>query len=168
MSSRRAPRRLSSAFQPVEVEGNLDAAGLRFTVLCSRWNPTVTEELLRSALGALERHGAKGADVSVVRVPGAFELASGAGVAIARRRPNAIIALGAIIKGETAHHDVLGHAVAGALATLSAQTGCPIGFGILTCDTMDQARRRSGKGAEAAEAAIQMANLNRIGRTGRG
>ena len=152
----------------MEVEGNLDAAGLRFTVLCARWNPTVTGALLRSALDALERHGAKSEDVSVVRVPGAFELAAAAGAAIARRRPDGVIALAAIVKGETTHHDVLGHAVAGALAGLSAQTGCPIGFGILTCDTMDQARERSGKGAEAAEAAIEMANLNRVARPRRG
>ena len=151
----------------MEVEGNLDAAGLRFTVLSARWNPTITEALLRSALDALERHGAEAANVSVVRVPGAFELAAAAGVAIARRRPDAVIALAAIVKGETTHHDVLGHAVAGALAALSAQTGCPIGFGILTCDTMDQARQRSGKGAEAAEAAIEMASLNRVGRSRR-
>jgi len=145
----------------VEVEGNLDAAGLRFTVVCSRWNPTVTEALLKSALAALERHGAKGRDVVVARVPGAFELAAAAGAAIRSGKSDALVVLGAIVKGETPHDRVLGHAVAGALASLSARTGTPIGFGVLTCDTMDQARARSGKGAEAAEAAIEMANLNR-------
>lgn len=161
MSSRRAPRRIAPAFQAKEVEGDSDASGLRFTVLCSRWNPTVTERLLQSALETLERHGAKASDVLIVRVPGAFELPAAARAAFATRRSDAVIALGAIVRGETTHHDVLGHAVASALAALSAETGRPIGFGLLTCDTMDQARERVGKGAEAAEAAIQMANLVR-------
>lgn len=164
MSTRRSHRRIAPAFQPVEVEGNLDAAGLKFTVVCARWNPTVTEALLQSALASLERHGAKGKDVVVVRVPGAFELAAAAGAAIRKGKADAVIVLGAIVKGETPHDRVLGNAVAGALASLSAGTGWPIGFGVLTCDTMDQARARSGKGAEAAEAAIQMANLDRVRR----
>ncbi len=78
-----------------------------------------------------------------------------------------MIALAAIVKGETTHHEVLGHAVASALAGLSVDTGLPIGFGLLTCDTMEQARRRSEKGVEAAEAAIEMANLRRQLRNGR-
>jgi len=164
LSTRRLTRRIAPAFQPVEVEGNLDAAGLRITVVCSRWNPTVTEALLQSALGALERHGAKGKDVVVVRVPGAFELAAASGAAIRGGKADAVVVLGAIVKGETPHDRVLAHAVAGALASLSAEKGTPIGFGVLTCDTMDQARARSGKGAESAEAAIQMANLNRLRR----
>lgn len=168
MSSRRGPRRIASAFQPAEVEGDLDASGLRFTVLCARWNPTITEALLRSALETLDRHGAKGANVVVARVPGAFELPAAARAAISGARPDAVIALGAIVRGQTTHHEVLGHAVAGALASLSAETGRPIGFGLLTCDTMDQARERSAKGAEAAEAAIAMANLNRRLARGRG
>ena len=162
MSSRRVSRRVAPAFQPKEVEGTLDASGLRFRVLCARWNPTITEALLSSALETLERCGARGSDVTIVRVPGAFELPAAARAALSEpKRPDALIVLGAIVKGETTHHDVLGHAVAGALASLSAETGQPIGFGLLTCDTMDQARKRSGKGAEAAEAAIAMANLKR-------
>lgn len=162
MSSRRVSRRVARAFQPEEVEGALDASGLRFHVLCARWNPTITEALLASALETLERCGASSSDVRVVRVPGAFELAAAARAALSEsKKPDALIVLGAIVKGETTHHDVLGHAVAGALASLSAETGQPIGFGLLTCDTMDQARKRSGKGAEAAEAAIAMANLRR-------
>ena len=169
MSTRRVPRRLAPAFRPAEVEGNSDASGLRFTVLCARWNPTITDALLRNALDTLERHGARSDDVVVVRVPGAFELAAAARAAIEPARSDAVIALGAIVRGETSHHEVLGHAVAGALAALSAETGRPIGFGLLTCDTMDQARQRTGKGAEAAEAAIVMANLNRSRRRrGRG
>jgi 6,7-dimethyl-8-ribityllumazine synthase len=97
--------------------------------------------------------------VTVVRVPGAFELPAAARAVAGRS--DALVALGAIVRGETTHHEVLAHAVAGALAGLSADSGVPIGFGLLTCDTMDQARSRTGKGAEAAEAAITMANLRR-------
>ena len=161
MSSRRVPRDVAPAFRPREVEGSCDAEGLTFTVVCSRWNPTITEALLRSALETLERHGAREKDVEIVRVPGAFELPAAARANLRGARPDAVIALAAIVRGETTHHEVLGHAVATALAALSAETGRPIGFGVLTCDTAEQARARSGKGAEAAEAAIQMANLNR-------
>jgi len=161
LSSRRVPRRIASDFRPREIEGDLDASGLRFTVLCARWNPTVTDALLQSALSALERHGARSADVTVVRVPGAFELPAAARSAVSRGKSDAIIALGAIVRGETTHHEILGHAVATALANLSAESGRPIGFGLLTCDTMEQARERVGKGAEAAEAAIEMASLQR-------
>ena len=161
MSSRRISRRVAPAFQPKEVEGETDASGLRFTVVCARWNATVTDALLRSALDALEHHGARIADVRVVRVPGAFELPAAARMALSSPRCDAVLVLGAIVKGETTHHEVLGHAVAAALAALSAQTGRPMGFGLLTCDTMDQARDRTAKGAEAAEAAIEMANLKR-------
>ena len=150
---------MAPAFSPRETEGSADAAGLRFTVLCSRWNPTVTEGLLQSALEALKQHGAQAGDIEVIRVPGCFELAAAA--ALARKRADAVIALGAIVKGETRHHEVLAHAVAVALATLSASGGPPIGFGLLTCDTMDQARARTEKGAEAALAAIEIANLRR-------
>jgi 6,7-dimethyl-8-ribityllumazine synthase len=157
--SRRVPRRAASPFRPKEVEGGLDASPLKITVICSRWNPTVTDALLRETLATLERHGARAGNITVVRVPGAFELPAAARSAISTPGSDALVVLGAIVRGETDHHEVLGHAVAGALAALSAETGCPIGFGLLTCDTMEQARKRSGKGAEAAEAAIEMANL---------
>ena len=127
----------------------------------SRKYPAITDRLLVSALEALRRHGARESDLRVVKVPGAFELPAAARMAIDADGSDALIALGAIIRGETSHHDVLGHAVASALADLSAETGRPIGFGLLTCDTMAQAGRRVGKGAEAAEAAIEMANLSR-------
>jgi 6,7-dimethyl-8-ribityllumazine synthase len=117
--------------------------------------------MLRSALGALQRHGARASAVTVVRVPGAFELPAACRALIRSRRCDAVAILAAIVKGETSHNQVLAHAVAGALATLSAQTGLPMGFGVLTCDTLEQARRRSGKGAEAVEAALELANLRR-------
>ena len=168
MSSRRVPRRIAPAFQPKEAEGDCDASGLRFSVLCARWNPTITEALLRGALETLERHGAKGADVLVVRVPGAFELPAAARAVLSRGGSDALVVLGAIVRGQTTHHEVLGHAVAAALAALAAETGHPIGFGLLTCDSMEQARERAGKGAEAALAAIQMARLRRLLKRGRG
>jgi 6,7-dimethyl-8-ribityllumazine synthase len=117
--------------------------------------------MLVSALDALRRHGGRASDVTVVRVPGAFELPAACRALIRSRRCDAVAILAAIVKGETSHHEVLAHAVAGALATLSAETGLPMGFGVLTCDTMEQARRRSGKGAEAVEAALELANLRR-------
>jgi len=161
LSIRRVLRRADSSFAPKEVEGSTNAAGLRFAVVCSRWNPTITDALLRSALATLEHSGARAEDVEVIRVPGAFELPAAAAAAIARRpKPDAVIALGAVVRGETSHHEVLGHAVAAALASLSAGV-TPIGFGLLTCDTMEQARARSQKGREAAEAAIEMARLRR-------
>lgn len=162
MSSRRILRRVAPAFSPKEVEGHSNAAGLHFAVVCARWNPTVTDGLLRSALETLERRGARAADVTVIRVPGAFELAAAAASATRIKRCDAVIVLGAIVRGETTHNQVLGHAVATALASLSFETVCPIGFGLLTCDTMDQARARTAKGAEAADAAIEMANLRRL------
>jgi len=159
--SLRVPRRVAAPFSPRQHEGGLDATGLRFGVVCSRWNPTITEALLASALEALRRRGARAGDVTVARVPGAFELVSGVRALGAARKLHALIALGAIVRGETSHHEVLSNAVASALAALSAETDVPIGFGVLTCDSMEQARRRTDKGGEAAEAAIEMANLRR-------
>lgn len=159
--SNKAVRRVVSSFAPREVAGSLDAHGLKLAVLCARWNPTVTDAMLATALDALERHGVRPGDTVLVRVPGAFELPAAARAVIEGEKPHAIVVLGAIVRGETSHHEVLGNAVASALAALTAQTGVPLGFGLLTCDTMEQAKNRVGKGAEAAEAAIEMANLRR-------
>jgi 6,7-dimethyl-8-ribityllumazine synthase len=148
------------------VEGSLEARGRRFGIVCARWNPTITDALLESALAALGRHGARPRDMTVVRVPGAFELPAAARALLETRRPDALVVLGAIVRGETDHHEVLAHAVAGSLAALSAERGIPVGLGLLTCDTMQQARARTEKGAEAAEAAIELANLRRRLRRG--
>jgi 6,7-dimethyl-8-ribityllumazine synthase len=153
--------RVAPTFTPRERAGSLDARGLKLGILCARWNPTVTDALLRSALDALEARGSRAEDVVLVRVPGAFELPAAAAALIEGDTPDALVVLGAIVKGETSHHEVLGHAVATALATLSAESGVPVGFGLLTCDTMDQARARVSKGAEAAEAAVEMAHVRR-------
>jgi 6,7-dimethyl-8-ribityllumazine synthase len=157
----RAPRRAAVSFSPRHVEGTLDARGLKLGIVCARWNPTVTDGMLESALETLRRRGARPRDVTVARVPGAFEVPAGVRALVDAGRLDAVIALAAIVRGETTHHQVLGGAVAGALASLAADTGVPIGFGILTCDTMDQARQRIEKGVEAAEAAIEMASLRR-------
>jgi len=163
----RVPRRVAASFTPRQFEGNLDAGGLRFGVVCARWIPTVTDALLAAALETLKRRGARAQDVSVARVPGAFELPAGARALAEAAKPHALVVLAAIVRGETTHHEVLGHAVASALAAFTVDTGMPIGFGVLTCDTMEQARQRSEKGVEAAEAAIEMANLRRHLKNGR-
>jgi len=160
LSSRRALVRETPA-APKAWEGTLDARGLRLGIICARWNPTVTDAMLRSALGAAERHRVQASKLTIVRVPGAFELPAAARTLIRSRRCEALAILAAIVRGETSHHEVLAHAVAGALGTLSAETGTPIGFGVLTCDTLEQARQRIEKGAEAVEAAIEMASLRR-------
>jgi 6,7-dimethyl-8-ribityllumazine synthase len=159
--SKRVGRRGRASLSPGLQEGGLDARGLRIGVVCSRWNPTVTDAMLEAALGALGTRGARSADVTVVRVPGAFEVPTAVRALIDSRRFDGLVALAAIVRGETTHHEILGHAVASALAGLSAGDGVPVGFGILTCDTMEQARHRVAKGAEAAEAAVEMANLRR-------
>jgi 6,7-dimethyl-8-ribityllumazine synthase len=161
LSSRRSLRREKGA-PPKAWEGRPDASRLRFGIVCARWNPTVTDAMLRSALDALRRHGAPSGNVTVVRVPGAFELPAAARALLASRRCDAIAILAAIVRGETSHHEVLAHAVASAIAGLSGETGIPIGFGVLTCDTMEQARERVGKGAEAVEAALELADLKRL------
>ena len=161
--STRVPRRVAASFAPRAYEGSLDAAGLRLGVVCARWNPTVTDAMLRRALDALRRHGARAADVIVARVPGAFELPGGGARPAGRRQdPDALVALG----GDRPRRD---HAPRGsrprggrgARRRSRRRAGSPIGFGVLTCDTMEQARARTGKGVEAAEAAIEMANLRR-------
>jgi 6,7-dimethyl-8-ribityllumazine synthase len=154
-------RRVVRSFAPRERSGSLDARGSKLGVVCARWNPTVTDAMLACALESIERHGGRPEDVLLVRVPGAFELPAAARALIAKVRPEAVIVLGAIVRGETMHHEVLANAVATALANLSAETGVPVGFGLLTCETMEQARSRVSKGAEAAEAAIEMASLRR-------
>ncbi len=159
--STRVSRRAAASFTPRQYEGSLDADGLRLGIVCARWNPTITDAMLAAALDTVRRRGARESSVTVARVPGAFEVPAGARALLDAGKYAAVIALAAIVRGDTTHHEVLGHSVAAALAELSVTSGVPIGFGILTCDTMEQARQRTGKGVEAAEAAIEMANLRR-------
>ncbi len=146
------------------IEGKLNAEGLRFAVLVSRFNGFVTEQLLKGALDALTRHGARDADVEVYKVPGSFEL-----VGLARRvaltgRYDAVVALSAIIRGGTPHFEYLSAEVTRGLMQVALEAPCPVAYGVLTCDTAEQAIDRAGikagnKGAEAASAAIESAHV---------
>jgi 6,7-dimethyl-8-ribityllumazine synthase len=143
-----------------------DAKGLRFAVVASRWNSLVTDRLLAGAVRTLRNAGARPGDVSVIRVPGSFELISASRRAAIAGDVSAVVSLGCLIRGETPHFDVLAHSVASALAHLNASQDVPIAFGVLTCDNERQARDRSGgkaghAGVEAAQAAIEMAKLMR-------
>jgi len=145
---------------PRSFEGDLNAEGLRFAVVASRFNDEIVTGLLDGALDCLRRHGAKDGDVDVYRVPGAFEVPAAANVVDA----DAIITLGCLIRGETPHFDVLASQVTNELSRISIERKIPVAFGVLTCNTLEQAVARSSpgpgnKGWEAALAAIEMANL---------
>jgi 6,7-dimethyl-8-ribityllumazine synthase len=148
------------------VEGDFNARGLRFGVVASRFNDFIVDRLLDAAVDTLVKHGVASGDIEVVRVPGAFELPLGLSKLAASRRFQALIALGCVIRGATAHFDyVAGEATRG-VTQVSLTSGIPIGFGVLTVDTIEQAIERAGtkagnKGVDAALAAIQMANVLR-------
>ncbi len=145
-------------------QGSLDATHLRIGVLVSRFNEFITEQLAQGALGMLEKHGCRHENITFVKVPGAWELAVAA-KALAPRC-DAIVALGAVVRGDTPHFEYVAGGAADGLRQVSLETGIPIAFGVLTTDDMQQAMDRAGgksgnKGAEAAEAAIELANLIR-------
>lgn len=148
------------------IEGDLIARDLRFAILASRFNERVVEGLVRGAVDALRRHGATDKQIEVVRVPGAWDMAPAARRLAQSRRCDAIVAVGAVIRGATAHFDYVAGECSAGLARVAADTGVPVGFGVLTTDTAEQAMDRAGgkagnKGADAALAAIEMANLLR-------
>jgi len=152
--------------QPKIIEGELLVRDLRFGVLITRFNDFVVEPLLRGALDALKRHGAADKQIEIVRVPGAFDLPVAARKLALSRRYEALIALGAVIRGQTPHFDYVAGECASGLARIALESGVPIAFGVLTTDTMEQAVNRAGgkagnKGADAALAALEMANLLR-------
>ena len=147
-----------------EFSGSPTGHGRRFAVVASRFNETVTQKLVDGALDALVRHGATADDVDVVWVPGAWELPAAARRLLASERYNAVVAIGAVIRGETPHFDYVAGEASRGLALASADYDTPIGFGLLTCDSMDQANARAGgehgnKGWDAAVAALEMADL---------
>src|SRR5580704_7786393 len=151
---------------PKVIEGELLARDLRFAFVIARFNDFVVEPLLRGALDALKRHGASDKQIEIVRVPGAFDLPVVARKLALSRRYEALIALGAVIRGQTPHFDYVAGECASGLARIALESGVPIAFGVLTTDTMEQAVDRAGgkagnKGADAALAAIEMANLLR-------
>ena len=143
-------------------QGSLDATNLRIGVLVSRFNEFITEQLAKGALEVLEKHGCVHDNIYFVKVPGAWELPVAAKNMAAHC--DAIVALGAVVRGDTPHFDYVAGAAANGLREVSLETGVPIAFGVLTTDDMQQAMDRAGgksgnKGAEAAEAAIELANL---------
>jgi 6,7-dimethyl-8-ribityllumazine synthase len=151
---------------PKTIEGQLTAAGLKFAIVVSRFNGFISERLLAGALDALARTGAQSDDIEVVKVPGSWELPVVVRELARQKRHDAIICLGAVIRGDTPHFDyVAGEAVKG-IGQVAAESGVPVSFGVLTCNTLEQAIDRAGakggnKGFDAAMAAIEMANLMR-------
>ena len=136
------------------------AQGLRIVVVASRYNAEITDALLEGARGAFESMGGEAGELTVIRVPGAFELPAVAGACARSGKYDAIVALGCLVKGETVHDRVIADSAAHALASISATAGIPVGFGLLTTDTMDQARARAGgekgnKGDDAMRACIE-------------
>jgi 6,7-dimethyl-8-ribityllumazine synthase len=149
---------------PKFIEGKLDAKGLRFGVIVSRFNSFISERLLEGAVDALLRHGAEDRNLTVARVPGAFEIPLIAKQMAAGGKYDAIICLGAVIRGATPHFDYVAGEVTKGIAHVSLDTGIPIAFGVLTTDSIEQAIERAGtksgnKGFEAAMTAIESANL---------
>jgi len=150
---------------PRRIEGSLDANGLRTALVVARWNDAVTSRLLEGALDALTRHGAAADDQTIVTVPGSWEVPLAARK-VAATDCDAVIALSCLIRGETSHFEVLAAETAQGLADVAAFSGKPVTFGVLTCDTLDQALARAGtkagnKGWDAALAAIEMVSLYR-------
>jgi len=157
---------VAEKLQVARMDGELKASGLRFGIAVSRFNSFITERLLAAAVDALERAGAAGKDVNVVRVPGAFELPLAAKKLAGTGRYDALIAIGCVLRGETTHYDYVCSETARGLQLAQMDSGLPIIFCVLTCDTLEQAIDRAGlkggnKGFEAGLAAIEMAQLSR-------
>ncbi len=148
------------------IEGSLNADGLRFGLVASRFNEFVSGKLLEGATDSLLRHGAADDDLTIVRVPGCFEIPLAVRRLAASGQFDAVLGLGVLIRGETPHFDYIAAEAAKGIAAAAAETGVPVLFGIVTADTLEQAINRAGgkagnKGVEAALAALEMANLMR-------
>jgi 6,7-dimethyl-8-ribityllumazine synthase len=148
------------------VEGDLDARGKRFGVVVSRWNSFITERLLQGALDGLRRSGCREQDITVVRVPGAFEIPSQARTLAASGKYDAIVTLGCLIRGETTHYEHISTEVTRGIGQSAQETGVPHTYGVLTCENLEQALDRAGlkagnKGFEAAISAVEMVSLQR-------
>jgi 6,7-dimethyl-8-ribityllumazine synthase len=146
--------------------GRLNAFGFRFGIVVSRFNEFITERLLRSAYEGILRLGARPDDIAIVRVPGAFEIPSAARTLAETRKYDAVICIGCLLRGDTAHYDVIVNEVTRGIGQSAQETGVPHAFGVLTCDTLEQAIDRAGlkmgnKGFEAGLAAVEMANLQK-------
>jgi len=150
--------------KPIAIEGDLSAAGKRFAIVVARWNAVITDRLLQGSLDALHRSGCAKTDIEIVRVPGAWEIPSAARTLAETRRFAGIITLGVLLRGETAHYEAIYNEVARGIGQSQQDTGVPHAFGVLTCETLEQALDRAGlkagnKGFEAAIAAIEMASI---------
>jgi 6,7-dimethyl-8-ribityllumazine synthase len=148
------------------VEGTFSARGLRFGIVAARFNEFIVERLVDGAVATLVKHGAEPGDIEVLRVPGAFEIPLALKKLAASRRCDALIALGCVIRGATPHFDYVAGEAASGIARVSLEHEIPIGFGLLTVDTIEQAVERAGtkagnKGVDAALTAIEMATLAR-------
>jgi 6,7-dimethyl-8-ribityllumazine synthase len=157
---------MSESFHAKTIRPGVNAEGLRFSLVVSRFNSFITERLLRAAMDALESFGAAADNVEVVHVPGSFEIPLAAKKVAAAGRADAVIAIGCILRGETAHFDYVASEVARGVLLAQLDTGVPIIFCVLTCDTLEQAIDRAGlkggnKGHDAAIAAVEMARLSR-------
>ena len=151
---------------PEAIEGELSAQGMRFAVITTRWNTVITDRLLQGALDCLRRSGAAKRDIEVVRVPGAWEIPNAARTLAESGRIDAVITLGCLLRGETAHYEAIYTEVARGIGQSQQETGVPHAFGVLTCETLEQALDRAGlkagnKGFEAASAAIEMVSIQR-------
>jgi len=154
----------------VAVEGDLSAEGMKFGIVVARWNAVITDRLLEGALDGLLRSGARRGDIEIVRVPGAWEIPAAARTLAERAAKTAqhyaIVTLGCLLRGETAHYEAIYNEVARGIGQSQQETGIPHSFGVLTCETLEQALNRAGikagnKGFEAAIAAIEMVSLRR-------
>jgi 6,7-dimethyl-8-ribityllumazine synthase len=148
------------------TEGDLDARGMRFAIVVARWNSFITERLLQGALDALRRSGCREQDITVVRVPGSFEIPSQARTLAGTGMYDAIITLGCLIRGETTHYEHIATEVTRGIGQSAQETGVPHTYGVLTCENLEQALDRAGlkagnKGYEAAISAIEMVSLKR-------
>jgi 6,7-dimethyl-8-ribityllumazine synthase len=153
--------------QPSGTAGDLAAEGKRFAIVVSRFNAFITERLLQGALDGLKRTGARIEDIEIMRVPGSFELPLAARTLAESGKFDAIVCLGCLLRGETAHYDVIVNECARGIGQSAQETGVPHAFGVLTCDTLEQAIDRAGlkmgnKGFEAALTAVEMASLQQV------
>jgi 6,7-dimethyl-8-ribityllumazine synthase len=152
---------------PQFIEGKLEATGQKFAIVVSRFNSFIGERLLEGAVDALVRHGVADSDITVVRVPGAFEIPLFAKKLAESAKYDALICLGAVIRGSTPHFDYVASEVSKGVATVSLDSGVPIAFGVLTTDTIEQAVERAGtkagnKGFDAAMTVIEAVNLLKV------
>ena len=148
------------------IEGKLDAKGLKTAIVASRFNDFVTTKLIEGAVDCLSRHGAGRNEITVIRVPGSFELPLAAKKAASSGKYDAVICVGALIRGQTPHFDYIASEVTKGIAQVSLDSGIPVTFGVITADTLEQAVDRAGakagnKGFEAALGAVEMADLLR-------